>query len=61
MTNTYKSIKRGLKQAIRHRKRNAGARTGGAKPEESLAEFVRRSPLAGARLDMGRSRNTKDS
>jgi prevent-host-death family protein len=29
-----------------------------AKPKESLAEFVRRSPLAGTQLDVGRSRDT---
>lgn len=29
-----------------------------AKPKESLAEFVRRSPLAGTQLEIGRSRDT---
>lgn len=29
-----------------------------AKPKESLAAFVRRSPLAGVPLDIGRSRDT---
>lgn len=29
-----------------------------AKPEEGLAEFVRRSPLAGVPLDIGRSRDS---
>jgi len=29
-----------------------------AKPKESLATFVRRSPLAGVQLDIGRSRDT---
>ena len=34
------------------------ARDYAAKPQESLAEFVRRSPLAGTALDIGRSRDT---
>lgn len=29
-----------------------------AKPKEGLAEFLRRSPLAGVPLDIGRSRDT---
>ncbi|MEO8717281.1 MAG: type II toxin-antitoxin system Phd/YefM family antitoxin [Burkholderiales bacterium] len=29
-----------------------------AKPKETLAEFVRRSPLAGSALEVGRSRDT---
>lgn len=44
MSKAYASIKRGLEQAIRH--------------QRSLAEFVRRSPLAGAQLDVDRSRDT---
>jgi hypothetical protein len=59
MKSAYTSIKRGLEQAIRHRKRNP--RTRSAKPSEGLAEFVRRSPLAGTKLDLSRRRNTKTS
>jgi hypothetical protein len=61
MKKTYASIKRGLEQAIRHFKRNARARTRGAKLRKSLADFVRRSPLAGTQLDVGRRRSTKTS
>jgi hypothetical protein len=61
MTNAYKSIKRGLEQAIRHRKGDARARARGAKPQVGLAEFVRKSPLAGTQLDVGRRRSTKVS
>jgi hypothetical protein len=59
MKSAYTSIKRGLEQAIRRRKRNPRRRS--AKPGEGLAEFVRRSPLAGTKLDLGRRRNTKTS
>jgi hypothetical protein len=61
MTKAYKSIKRGLEQAIQHRKRNARVRRRGAEPREGLAEFVRNSPLAGTQLDAGRRRSTKGS
>jgi len=58
MTNSA-SIKRGLKQAIRHQKRErvAGLKLYG-KPKQSLVDFVRGSPLAGTAFKIGRSRDT---
>jgi len=55
MSKAFASIKRGLQQAIRHQK---GKRAGGFEPgaKDDLVEFVRKSPLAGAALDIRRSR-----
>jgi hypothetical protein len=61
VTNVFRSIKRGLEQAIEHRKRSARVRRRAAEPRESLAEFVRNSPLAGTQLYAGRRRSTKRS
>jgi hypothetical protein len=57
MNKSVAGIKRGLRQAIRHRK---AKRAGGSGPGagDNLVEFVRKSPLAGAALDMRRSRDT---
>jgi hypothetical protein len=57
MTKAFTSIKRGLRQAIRQQK---GNRVGGFGPgaKDNLVDFVRKSPLAGAALDMRRSRDT---
>lgn len=53
------TIKRGLKQAIRHQK---GKQVAGLKlhgePRKSLVDFVRGSPLAGMGFKIGRSRDT---
>lgn len=57
MNKAFARIKRGLQQAIRHQK---GRRAGGFGPgaKDNLVDFVRKSPLAGAALDMRRSRDT---
>jgi hypothetical protein len=67
MTKASASVKRGLEQAIRHRNGGSVARlrlqapptARRARPEGSLVDFFRKSPLAGAALEVGRRRDKR--